>query len=165
MHPRPLGPTCAGGVFENTGRVGFPARGAAARLVHTLTYWLSLGLIALVLSACATEADLMDSLNKSLRGYEKAIRWAKFDAAYSFHKWDGDAPATLPASMENIRVTNYETTGQKFDPKAKIMKQMVILRYYSTDSLRELTLKLPQEWKYFPEQKRWYLISDPITFP
>jgi hypothetical protein len=126
---------------------------------------LGLGLATLLLGACATQGDLMDSLNKSLRGYEKAVRWAQFDAVYSFHKWEGDAPATLPASLKNIRVTHYETSGQKFDPKQKVMKQMLTLRYYSTDSLRELTLQVPQEWKYFPELKRWYLISKPIAFP
>jgi hypothetical protein len=67
--------------------------------------------------------------------------------------------------MKNIRVTKYESSGQKYDPKEKVMKQTVTLRYYSTDSLRELTLRQEQEWKYFPDLKHWYLISDPLTFP
>lgn len=120
--------------------------------------------ITLLLGACATTGDKMDDLNKALRGYEKAIRWGKYDAAYSFHKWDKGVQPTIPANMENIRVTSYETVGEKFNEKLMIMKQTVKLRYYSTETLREKAMQLPQEWKYFPELKRWYLISEPITF-
>ncbi len=45
------------------------------------------------------------------------------------------------------------------------MKQTVTLHYYNTDDLRERRVKHRHEWKYFPENKRWYLISDPIVFP
>ncbi|NOX92743.1 MAG: hypothetical protein GXP18_09935 [Gammaproteobacteria bacterium] len=127
--------------------------------------WFGLSLAALLLSACATQGEMMDNLNKTLRGYEKAVRWAKFDAAYSYHKWKADQEATIPANMENIRVTKYESSGQKFDQQKLVMKQTVTLHYYNTDDLRERRLKHRHEWKYFPESKRWYLISDPIVFP
>ena len=121
-------------------------------------------LIALILGACSTTGDKMDDLNKALRGYEKAIRWGKYDAAYSFHKWPDGIQPSLPANMDNIRVTSYETVGEKFNEKEMIMKQTIKLRYYNTENLREKAMQLPQEWKFFPELKRWYLISDPITF-
>ena len=127
--------------------------------------WLSLALAALLLAACATKGDMMESLNTSLRSYEKAVRWAKFDAVYSFHKWEANQEPTLPANMGNIRVTNYESSEQKFDPKNQVMKQTVTLRYYNTDDLRERTIKFHHEWKFFPKTKHWYLISDPIRFP
>jgi len=127
--------------------------------------WLGLSLATLLLGACATQGDIMDNLNKTLRGYEKAVRWAKFDAAYSYHKWDTNQEVTIPANMENIRVTKYEPSGQKFDPQKQIMKQTITLHYYNTDDLRERSLKIRHEWKYFPESKRWYLISEPIVFP
>jgi hypothetical protein len=127
--------------------------------------WFSFALVTLLLGACATQADMMEDLNKTLRGYEKAVRWAQFEAVYSFHKWaDGQEP-TIPANMEKIKVTKYETSREKFDPKAKVMKQTVTLSYYNTDDQRVRTLKHPHEWKYFPKSKRWYLISEPIVFP
>jgi hypothetical protein len=67
--------------------------------------------------------------------------------------------------MQNIRVTNYQSFGQKFNPKENTMKQTVTLRYYNTDDSRERSLKLQQEWKYFPDSERWYLVSDPVVFP
>jgi hypothetical protein len=130
-----------------------------------LLRWLSLALIALSLSACASQGDIMDGLNKTLRGYEKAVRWAEFEAVYSFHKWDEDQETSVPANMEKIRVTKYESSGQKFDQKNKLMKQTIRLSYYNTDYQRERKLKHKQEWKYFSKLKRWYLISDPIVFP
>jgi len=127
--------------------------------------WCGFSLAVLLLSACATQGEMMDNLNKTLRGYEKAVRWAKFDAAYSYHKWGANQEISIPASMENIRVTKYESSNQRFDQQKQIMKQTITLRYYNTDDLRERSLKQRQEWKYFPESKRWYLISDPIVFP
>lgn len=129
-----------------------------------LLCWLGLG--TLLLSACATQGDMMDSLNKTLRGYEKAVRWAKFDTVYSYHKWAADQEEQEPPdSMENIRVTKYEASRQKFDQKELVMKQTISLRYYTTDDPRERSLKHRHEWKYFSKSKRWYLISDPIVFP
>jgi hypothetical protein len=120
--------------------------------------------IMLLLGACATTADLMDNLNKSLRGYEKAIRWGQYEAAYSFHKWEAGAPPALPKNIENFRVTKYETFGEKFNEKDMIMKQTVKLRYYNTETQREKSLQLPQEWEFDPKSKRWFLISPPIAF-
>ncbi len=124
-----------------------------------------LSLAVLLLGACATQGEIMDDLNKTLRGYEKAVRWAEFDAAYSYHKWEADQEASTPTNMENIRVTKYESSNQRFDQQQLAMKQTVTLHYYNTDDLRERSLKHRHEWKYFPENKRWYLISDPIVFP
>jgi len=130
-----------------------------------LLHWSGLGLAILLLGACATQGEIMDNLNKTLRGYEKAVRWAEFDAAYSYHKRETNQETTIPANMENIRVTKYESSGQQFDPQKLAMKQTVTLHYYNTDDLRERSLKLRHEWKYFPESKRWYLISAPVVFP
>lgn len=133
---------------------------------RTRTPWVQLTValfIALLLSACSTTGDLMDNLNKSLRSYEKAIRWAQYDAAYSFHKWEGDAPK-MPENIENFRVTRYETFGEKFNQKDKTMKQTIKLSYYNMEDQRVKSLKHPQEWKFYPESKRWFLISPPIPF-
>jgi hypothetical protein len=134
---------------------------------HTVSLlrWLGVGISALLLGACATQGDIMDKLNTTLRAYEKAVRWAQFEDAYTYHKWQSGQQATLPTNMRNIRVTNYQSSAQKFEPKENIMKQTVTLRYYNTDDSRERSLKLQQEWKYFPDSEHWYLISDPVVFP
>ena len=136
-----------------------------ARRAHLLPF-LIITLTTMLLSACAANRlDMMEDLNRSLRGYEKAVRWAQFDAVYSFHRWQEGEEPTIPASMEKIKVTQYETSREEFDPKAKVMKQTVTIRYYNTDDQRVRSFKHPHEWKYFEENKRWYLISEPIVFP
>ena len=121
-------------------------------------------LLLLLLGACATTADKMDKLNSTLRGYEKALRWAKFDMAYSFHKWDSDEQPSIPNHLKNIRLTSYGVGNRSFDEKTMTAKQTVTIRFYNQSDLRERTLEDKQRWKYFPDSKRWYLISEPPTF-
>jgi len=146
-----------------------PTPAFTATATQRQTRWVLLTatfLITLLLGACAgiENAEKMDNLNKTLRGYEKAIRWAKYDAAYSYHKWEDDVQPSIPKDIENFRVTKYETFGQKFSEKDMIMKQTLKLRYYNTESQREKALQQIQEWKYYPKLERWYLISAPLTF-
>ena len=129
-------------------------------LLHVL--WIPL--ISLVLGACSSTGQMMDNLNQTLRSYERAIRWANFDAAYSFHKWEEGVQPTLPANIKNIKVTRYQKTNEQFDQKNLRMKQRVTVQYYNTSNLRERSMQIQQDWKYFPELKRWHLMSDPITF-
>ena len=121
-------------------------------------------LLIILLCACSTTADKMDKLNNTLKGYEKALRWAKFDAAYSFHKWDSDEQPSMPSHLKNIRITKYVVSNKVFDEKTMTAKQSVSISYYNTNNLREKSLEDKQRWKYFPDHKRWYLMSKPLTF-
>ena len=42
--------------------------------------------------------------------------------------------------------------------------QTVSIRYYNTETSREKTLRVQQHWKYFEEEKRWFILSDPPDF-
>ncbi len=129
-----------------------------------LFHGLTIALISLMLGACSSTSQLMDHLNQSLRGYERAVRWANFDLAYSFHQWDEEVQPMLPAVMKDIKITSYQTSSEKFDQKKLEMKQLVTVGYYNTNNLRERTMQIRQHWKYYRDLKRWYLISEPITF-
>ena len=121
-------------------------------------------LVTMLLGACSTTLDKMERLNQTLRGYEKAIRWAKYDMAYSFHKWEADEQPTLPTHLKNIRVTSYQVINQSFDEETMTAKLTVSIQYYNQDDLRERSIQDQQRWKFFPDLKRWYLISEPIDF-
>jgi hypothetical protein len=125
---------------------------------------LTICLIVVLLGACATTYDKLDKLNSTLKGYEKALRWAKFDAAYSFHKWDTEEQPSIPKHLKNIRLTSYSVSNHSFDEKTMTAKQNVTIRFYNQNSLRERSLDDKQRWKYFKEEKRWYLTSKPPTF-
>ena len=121
-------------------------------------------LLIISLSACSTTADKMDKLNTTLKGYEKALRWAKFDAAYSFHKWDSEEQPSMPDHLKNIRITKYGERNLVFDEKAMTAKQTVSISYYNKNNPVEKSLEDKQRWKYFPDEQRWYLISEPLSF-
>ncbi len=125
---------------------------------------LSICLLLMLPGACATTSDKMDKLNTTLKGYEKALRWAKFEAAYSFHKWDTDEQPSIPRHLKNIRLTSYSVNNRKFDVKTMTAKQTVAISYYNKNNLREKSLEDKQRWKYFPDEERWYLMSEPPTF-
>ena len=120
--------------------------------------------LLMTLGACATTYDKMDKLNMTLRNYEKALRWAKFDVAYSYHQWDENEQPGIPKHLKDIKVTSYKASNNRFDEKNMTAKQMVTIRYYNQNNLRERTLETNQSWKYFPDKKRWYLTSKPPTF-
>lgn len=127
--------------------------------------WTLIPLLLLGLTGCATTLDKMDSLNRTLRAYEKNIRWAKFDAAYSFHKWAPGEIPSIPKHLKYIRVTGYDVSGSSFDEKTMTATQTVAIRYYSMETSVEHTLEDKQRWQYDADIKRWQLISPPPTFP
>ena len=116
------------------------------------------------LVACASTADKMDRLNSTLRGYEKALRWAKFDIVYSYHKWDSAEQPAIPKHLKNIRITNYSASNNSFNEKDMTAKQTVTMSFYNKNNLIEHSLDDKQRWKYFPDEKRWYLMSKPPSF-
>jgi len=125
---------------------------------------LAVCFLATLSGACATTVDKMDQLNSALKGYEKALRWAKFEAAYSFHKWDTDEQPSIPSHLKDIRLTGYDVGNRSFDEDAMTAKQTVTIRFYDQNDLRERTEEDRQDWKYFPDKKRWYLMSKPPSF-
>ena len=124
----------------------------------------TISLLVITLGACATTYDKMDRLNSTLRAYEKALRWAKFDMAYSFHKWYENEPPSLPKHLKDIRLTSYSASNQSFNEDNMTAKQTVSIRYYNQNNLRERSLENKQRWKYFSDKKRWYLMSKPPIF-
>ena len=126
--------------------------------------YLAICLLALLLGACSTTVDKMDKLNQTLRAYEKTLRWAKFDAAYSFHKWGENEQPSIPAHLKDIRLSGYDVGNSGFDQNNMTATQTVFIRYYNQNNYRERSLEDKQEWKYFPDLKRWYLTTKPPTF-
>lgn len=118
----------------------------------------------LVLGACSTTADKTDKLDRMLRGYEKALRWAKFDMAYSYFKWESGEQAIVPKHLKSIRLTQYRIASRQFDEDTMTATQVVTIKYYNQDNLREKELEDHQKWEYFSDEKRWYLVSQPPAF-
>lgn len=131
---------------------------------HTVITFFTISFTALVLASCATTADKADKLERTVRGYEKALRWAKFDMAYSYFKWESGEQPVIPENLKSIRLTQYRIANRKFDEDSMTASQVVTINYYNQSDLRERELEDHQQWKYFSDEKRWYLISKPPAF-
>lgn len=126
--------------------------------------WLLL--LALSLGACAaiSENERMTGLDNTLKNYERAIRWADFDAAYGFHRWgDGDDP-TPPKRLGNVRVTQYQLVNSHMATDNLSYTQTVRISYYLLDSPRERQIIDRQRWEYDEKAGRWWLASPPPQF-
>jgi hypothetical protein len=137
---------------------------ASQRLKQNIIVVLSIFLMMTILAGCATTADKVDKLELATRGYEKALRWSKFDMAYSYFKWDSAEPPSIPDYLSNVRITKYIITNRNFDEESMTATQAVSIRYYHQTDPRERSMEDHQKWKYFSDKKRWYLISDPPEF-
>jgi len=121
----------------------------------------------LLLAACAAipEQQKLDLLDGTLRSYEKAIRWGKFETANSFRK--GGARQSLPtdfAALAEIRVSSYEVMERTVAPDKSQAVQTVTIKYYHSDHPVERTVMDRQEWRYDALKRAWHLNGDLPAF-
>jgi len=113
-------------------------------------------------TACASlsgvkQEELFETASYS---YEQALLFGKYEAAHSFTKVEPPKKhITDLKRFKMIKVTSYELIALKVLEDRNIVTQRVEIRYYFLDSLVEKTIVDNQLWKYYPEEKTWYLES------
>lgn len=111
-----------------------------------------------LLSSCAMSPDAMETLDSSVRSYERAIRWGDFTRAKSFHK---NAPILSDLErrrMKFYRVTDYSVLRHD-TPDEYNSLLLVEVKYYKNDLPVIKTISAKQHWKREKESKIWYLDS------
>lgn len=110
------------------------------------------------LFSCSITPDPMQSLDSSIRSYERAIRWGESTRAKSFHK---NGP-TL-SDLERRRLKLYRVTGysvlQNNTPDLHNSHLLVEIKYIKNDQQVIKTFTVKQHWKRDKEGKVWYLNS------
>lgn len=119
----------------------------------------SILMIALLLSACSTieKEEKRMSMNNTTRFYEYALRWSDYDAANAMRNPESTIPSPDPATLKKFRVTSYTVVNSLISEDGLILTQIVDMRYYNEDNLRERQLTEQQEWVYDAENEIWYL--------
>ena len=120
--------------------------------------------ISACLAACAAMSDREEDLDKAQRAYEGALRWGHYDSAYAMHAVNDAAPPTAPAQLANIRVTAYNVLSRTLAPDKLHAEQLVEIKYYHIDYLRERTLDDRQAWAWDAQRHAWRLTSPPPSF-
>lgn len=108
------------------------------------------------LSSCAVGPDEMVLLDRSISSYDRAIRWAEYSRAKSFHKSDPVLSDLERRRLKLYRVTDYKIL-QNDTPNVHNAYLLVEIKYYKNDRpvIKSLTVK--QHWKREEESKTWYL--------
>ena len=137
---------------------------AKSHMTTTSRLLLSVVVLALLMTGCATKREQHEVMRASLVAYEKALRWGNFDAAIGMHRVEGGVQ-TGGDNLSQIRVTRYEALNQKLNEDRTELRQTVIIKYYNTETLREKSIQTSQHWKLDKDSKRWHLLSDFPRFP
>ena len=121
-------------------------------------------LICTLLAACAALKDRADLLEQVQRDYEAAVRWGHFGHVYAMHRRaDGAAPAPTPR-LNNYKVTSYQVLTRSVAEDEASADQVVQIKYYHVDYLRESTLTLQQHWRHDAPTHTWLVTSPPPDF-
>ncbi|MCW8899424.1 MAG: hypothetical protein OQK95_01985 [Gammaproteobacteria bacterium] len=111
------------------------------------------------LVSCTLSPDAMETLDSSIRSYERAIRWGDFTRAKSFHK---NAPTLSDLERRRLkfyRVTDYSVLQHNTTDKYNSLL-MVEVKYYKNDLPVVKTITAKQHWKREKESNIWYLDSE-----
>ena len=121
-----------------------------------------LGLSVLLLISCATfveqkQAELFEITSTA---YKQALFFGKHEEVNGFIKEPASEKQNINTKgFKKIKVTSYEPLTTKGSKDKTLVNQTVEIKYYSLDSMIEKTIVDNQLWKYYLEEKAWYLES------
>jgi len=121
--------------------------------------WPLLAITYLLLTACQVasiaERSEANKLRDTLNAYEAVIRWGTLDQAYGFLTAGLAAQTTIPAGLENVRVTGYELLSGPGKLAPHKVNQTVAIDYVLQDQqvVRRITDR--QTWEYSEEAGKW----------
>ncbi len=116
-----------------------------------------------LLMGCATTSEnkQQDLFKKASHVYQQAIMHSKFAVANGLRKVHAsDTNTQHIKNLKTIKVTSYELLSIKVSKDSQLVNQKVEIQYYNLDHMIEKTIVDDQLWKYYPEEKTWYLQSD-----
>ena len=121
-------------------------------------------LLGLVLTGCASmeSKERIESLDRSLITYGKALRWGEYEEAalYRLPRDGRPVRSVNRDDFKDIRVTSYQVFEQRFNRVQTEARVTMSISYYHEDTGAARTITDQQTWWYEPNQKRWFLDGD-----
>ena len=111
----------------------------------------------LMTSSCTYAPKELESLDKTLKAYERAIRWGDFNFARALQAKPVDISDFKRQRLKNIRVTSYKIINKVITPDLSKADLIVDIRYYYDNSVVERVLTDRQSWLYDNDRDRWQL--------
>lgn len=128
-------------------------------------YGMMFVLLLLCSCAYARQANIREEFDKSMKGYNKMLRWRDIENAGMTYM-DPELRDAFMESAERIRkrgvtITDYRILTFECKPEKKSAEVVAEFDYYALPSNRIKTLTYRQKWRYLDteEKKGWQLES------
>jgi hypothetical protein len=121
--------------------------------------WRLAGLGLLLMTGCATVAPQLASVDDSVRGYNRALRWRETEQAASHVAEEMREKFRRQAEgMREVRITDCRVISVAVDRQWLTAVATVEMDYYLTDSARLRSITQQQFWRY-REMEGWRLLT------
>jgi hypothetical protein len=126
--------------------------------------WFCLAMLVFVAGCASNDVKRrVEDLDKTVRAYEKLIRWGYFEDAAAFRRARPSSPTPLAYNADryrDIRVTSYDEAKRTLSSTGKEAAVVSEIGFYRTDMGIVKALRYPQLWWYSATEKHWFLDSD-----
>jgi hypothetical protein len=128
--------------------------------------WLIKGIVlfsGLTLAACATRTGMSEELDRSVKAYNRMLRWHEIENAGMTYI-DPEQREEYLKQAETLKkrglsVTDYRILSTRYIPEKKSGDVVTEFDYYLLPSNRVKTISYRQEWVYLENIKSWKLKS------
>lgn len=120
-------------------------------------YLLSLFVIFVIGCSTMKSWSRMDKLEPETQAYGHAIRWGDYKGAKAFTK-NQETELTFE-HFKSVKVTSYQEIHREVSDDMFKAAQIVEIKYFYKDKLKEKTIIDRQLWEYDEEDKIWYLTT------
>ena len=117
----------------------------------------------LTLTACATRTGLSEELERSVKAYNRMLRWHELENAVVIYsdpeQREENQSRAETLKKRGISVTDYRILSTRYLPETQSGDVVAEFDYYILPSNRVKTVSNRQEWVYRENIKSWKLKS------
>ena len=119
--------------------------------------------VVILIAACANLSikNQADKLKTTLDDYGAALRWGRYNYAYTFHiDQEGKQPLIDLNALENFSVTAFKPVDPVLNAEGTEATIPVEIDYYDEQYGTLKKFKYIQKWWFNAEAKRWLIASE-----
>ncbi len=137
---------------------------AAAGIISGAKFGVVL-LCALFMTACATQSNMREEFEQSMKGYNRMLRWHEVESAGMVYLEpdlrDAFMKAAAAIKKRGVTITDYRILTSECLPEKRSAEVVAEFDYYILPSARVKTIAYRQLWTYreVDEKKSWRLKS------
>ena len=117
--------------------------------------------ICLTLTACATQIGLSEEFDRSVKAYNRMLRWHEIENAVMTYSDPEEREEYLKQAetlkKRGLSVTDFRILSSRYIPEKKSGDVVAEFDYYILPSNRVKTISYRQEWVYLESIKSWKL--------